>query len=156
MSFTKALFLSVFYRFAFCLPAPNPDPSVQVANGMLAARQAVGSTANDLQDGDCKAMTLIFARGTTETGNMGTIVGPPFANALQQAAGEGNVAVQGVNDYPADVQGFLAGGDAGGTKEMANQVQQAMTSCPNTQVVMSGYRSVVPTIGKIVHKLPCV
>jgi hypothetical protein len=28
------------------------------------------STANDLTSGECKAVTLIFARGTTEPGNL--------------------------------------------------------------------------------------
>jgi cutinase len=62
-------------------------------------------------------MTVIFARGTTETGNVGTLTGPPFFQALAREVGAGNLAVQGV-DYPADVPGFLAGGDAGGSKTM--------------------------------------
>lgn len=86
-------------------------------------------------------MTVIFARGTTETGNVGTLAGPPFFNALEASVGAGNVAVQGV-DYPADIPGFLAGGDAGGSKTMASLVQQAMTQCPSTKIVMAGYRFV--------------
>lgn len=52
--------------------------------------------------------------------------------------GIGNLAVQGV-DYPANVAGFLAGGDAAGSKKMAELVGQAFTQYPNTKVVMSGY-----------------
>jgi cutinase len=73
-------------------------------------------TENDLTNGSpCKAMTVIFARGTTETGNVGTLTGPPFFSALKDAAGAANVAVQGV-DYPASIPGFLAGGDATGSQ----------------------------------------
>jgi hypothetical protein len=43
-------------------------------------------------------MTVIFSRGTT--GNVGTLAGPPFFQALDAAAGASNVAVQSV-DYPA-------------------------------------------------------
>ena len=47
--------------------------------------------------------------------------------------------MQGV-DYSASVAGFLEGGDPAGSKTMAALVEQAMTQCPNTKVVMSGYR----------------
>jgi cutinase len=84
-------------------------------------------------------MTVIFARGTTETGNVDTLTGPPFFTALAQFVGASNLAVQGV-DYPADIPGFLAGGDATGSMTMAQLVTQAMMQCPNTKVVISGYR----------------
>jgi len=32
--------------------------------------------------------------------------------------GSGNVAIQGVNDYSASIDGYLAGGDAAGSAEM--------------------------------------
>lgn len=92
-------------------------------------------------------MTVTFARGTTETGNVGTLAGPPFSQALDAAVGASNVAVQGV-DYPADIPGFLAGGDAGGSAKMASLVAQAMSQCPNTKVVMAGYRYTSLRAGK--------
>jgi cutinase len=72
--------------------------------------------------------------------------------------GANTLAVQGV-EYPADIPGFLAGGDADGSAAMlvslcqitypransslrAKLVTQAMTQCPSTKVVMSGYRLV--------------
>lgn len=98
------------------------------------------NTQNGLAAGSaCKAMTVIFARGTTEQGNVGTLTGPPFFAALEKTVGAGNLAVQGV-EYPADIPGFLAGGDANGSKAMAKLIQQAMTACPDTAIVMSGYR----------------
>lgn len=82
----------------------------------LEKRQSLaGTTQNGLQ-GDCKGMTVIFARGTTEAGNVGSIAGPPFFQALSSKVG-GDLAVQGV-EYPADIPGFLAGGDANGSKTM--------------------------------------
>ncbi|KUJ19203.1 cutinase-domain-containing protein [Mollisia scopiformis] len=105
------------------------------------------TTQNGLtNDTGCKAMTVIFARGTTEQGNVGTLSGPPFFASLAQSVGTENLAVQGV-DYPADIPGFLAGGDANGSKTMAQLVTQAMTTCPNTKVVMSGYSQG----GQLVH-----
>lgn len=105
----------------------------------VAVPRAAGDTRNDLTSGGaCKPMTVIFARGTTETGNVGTLVGPPFFRALESAMGAGNVAVQGV-EYPADIPGFLAGGDKKGSALMAQMATQAMAKCPDTKLVMSGY-----------------
>ncbi|OBT39138.1 hypothetical protein VE00_09691 [Pseudogymnoascus sp. WSF 3629] len=119
---------------------------IAIPEGGLNVRQS-SDTRNDLTDGSaCKAVTVIFARGTTESGNVGTLTGPPFFSALATAIGTGNLAIQGV-DYPANVVGFLAGGDAAGSKNMADLVGQAFTQCPNTKVVISGYSQG----GQLVH-----
>lgn len=111
---------------------------IAIPEGGLNIRQS-SDTRNDLTDGSgCKAATVIFARGTTESGNVGAFAGPPFFSALATAIGTENLAVQGV-DYAADIAGFLAGGDAAGSKLMAELVGQAITQCPDTKVVMSGY-----------------
>lgn len=94
------------------------------------------STRNDLVNGECKAVTVIFARGTGETGNVGTVTGPPFFTALSSALGADNVAVQGV-DYAASTAGFT--GDARGNAQMASLIDRAATQCPGTNVVVSGY-----------------
>ncbi|PYH43907.1 cutinase-domain-containing protein [Aspergillus saccharolyticus JOP 1030-1] len=95
------------------------------------------STANDVTDKTgCKELTFIFARGTSETGNMGTIVGPEVAADLQTLTSD-KVAVQGV-DYPADWAGNAEMGASGGST-MASLVKQAISQCPNTKVVLGGY-----------------
>jgi cutinase len=48
------------------------------------------------------------------------------------------LAIQGV-DYPANVIGFLAGGDAAGATTMFNLINRAVTQCPATKIVVSGY-----------------
>jgi hypothetical protein len=65
----------------------------------------------------CAAMSVIFARGTTEPGNMGVLTGPEFFTALEATVGAQNVAVQGV-DYSASIDGFLEGGDPAGSQAM--------------------------------------
>ena len=103
---------------------------------------AGSSTSNDLVNGACKQVTFIFARGTSEAGNMGSVVGPPLADALKSAFGDDNVAVQGV-DYAADASGAVTGsispGQADGAKKMTQLAQQAASSCPTSKVVLSGY-----------------
>jgi cutinase len=65
--------------------------------GGLSKRQLTGSiTANDVTDkASCKELTFIFARGSDEMGNMGSVVGPPVATQLKSLTGN-KVNVQGV------------------------------------------------------------
>jgi cutinase len=69
---------------------------------------------------------------------MGTVAGPPFVSAIGRMMGAASVAVQGI-DYPADIPGFLAGGDKTGSALMAQMVGQVRTKCPDTALVMAGY-----------------
>ena len=129
------------YFSPICSSAPLLLSLFHLTTSTPVAPRQFSTSANDLKSGDCAPVTVIFARGTTEPGNIGTIVGPPLERAMQAALGNGNVAFQGV-DYPANVAGFLGGGDPNGAKTMAALAQQAVTDCANTQLVMSGYRYV--------------
>ncbi|POS72165.1 cutinase [Diaporthe helianthi] len=113
------------------------------------AAAAYAGTSSQLTDGTpCRAVTLIYARGTTQNGNIGAAgdVGPLLMNNLASIIGSANLAVQGVT-YPASILGFLAGGDATGSQLMANLAVQASTQCPNTKIVLSGYSQG----GQLVH-----
>jgi hypothetical protein len=68
--------------------------------------------------GACTAYTVIFARGTSEPGNVGILVGPPFFDGLRPLVGSSGLTIQGVNDYSASVDGYLEGGDPAGSTEM--------------------------------------
>lgn len=108
-------------------PNGNPVPSAtapsasEIASAVAGCQgvSLVGETRNDIVNGICKPFTLLFARGTTETGNIGSIVGPPFVLALQNAFGANNVAVQGVNNYPADTTDYCTGGSISGSQNLA-------------------------------------
>ena len=100
-----------------CDPATGTD--VADVDLDLGARQLGGSgtTRNDLvgSGGGCGRAVVVFARGTTEPGNVGQVAGPPFFDAL--AAKAPDLAVQGV-DYAASVGGIVQGGDKAGTATM--------------------------------------
>ncbi|GLB35408.1 putative catalyzes the hydrolysis of cutin, a polyester that forms the structure of plant cuticle [Lyophyllum shimeji] len=100
---------------------------------------ALSAAATPLQERQsCADVTVYFARGTTEPGTLGTIVGPPFQSALQGALGSRTLDFIGI-PYPADIAGFLAGGDQGGATTMADDVTAKASACPNTKIVISGY-----------------
>ena len=129
---------------AFASPVPNGRlREFGALNALGAERSAIEKRQDNWSDtrnelADCKPVTLIFARGTIELGNVGSITGPPFFNALSDAIGAENLAVQGV-DYPASIIGYLEGGDLGGAATTAKLLEQAASQCPNTQIVLSGY-----------------
>lgn len=127
----------------------------------LQARQFSSSSYNQLTDGTpCRPVTVVYARGTTQAGNVGdpAAVGPILFNNLASRIGLNNLAIQGVT-YPANVAGFLAGGDAAGSKTMADLIarvrlqakrhakqsrvliydSQAASQCPSTKIIISGY-----------------
>ncbi|KAK0944799.1 hypothetical protein LTR29_003612 [Friedmanniomyces endolithicus] len=96
-----------------------------------------GQTATDVDDGVCAPITLIFARGSTEPGTMGSSVGPAVAKALISSQGASGVAIQGVS-YTATIESNIDQGRTGGPV-MAALAQKALKNCPNTKIALSGY-----------------
>ncbi|CAK5262526.1 unnamed protein product [Mycena citricolor] len=96
----------------------------------------------------CADVMVVFARGTTEVAPIGSVVGPPLQSALTSALGAAgkSLSFAGVN-YPANVQGFLAGGDPQGSQAMANDLTNAANSCPKASLVTVGYSQG----GQLVH-----
>jgi len=117
-----------------------------VFENLLALLTGEQTTYNQL-GGACTTYTVIFARGTTEPGNVGILVGPPFFDALRASVGTSALTIQGVNDYSASIDGYLEGGDPVGSAEMAVQIEAAYKACPKTQLVVSGYSQG----GQLVH-----
>ena len=94
-----------------------------------------GTLMFGMQNPVCSAVTLIFARGTTEVGNMGTCVGPDLARELREKIP--SLSVQGV-DYPANSAGDTRYGASGGPY-MAMLAREARLQCPGTKIVLAGY-----------------
>ncbi|KAJ7478219.1 cutinase [Mycena latifolia] len=86
----------------------------------------------------CTDVIVIFARGTTESAPIGTIVGPPLEAALSSALGGKSLTFTGV-DYAASIPGFLKGGDPAGSAAMAQDLTNAAKSCPKAAIISSGY-----------------
>ena len=133
---TLSILAFLFSSFTLALPTALPSDSDEHS---VDRRISLSATRNDIVKGVCKAVTIIFARGTMELGNVGFFAGPPFFNALEILIGSNKLAIQGV-DYPATIEGYLQGGDARGSAKLAQLVDLAATKCPDTQIVLSGYR----------------
>ncbi|ETN39023.1 uncharacterized protein HMPREF1541_07065 [Cyphellophora europaea CBS 101466] len=137
-------------------PIPNPGLAIDLEEvASVEARRVVGITADEFKQGGCRDVIWFFARGSTEAGNMGTIVGPPTASALKRVLGSDNVAIQGI-DYPALVSTNLlpGGADLGGIREMASLLTQAANDCPNSSILAGGYSQGAALTHRAIENLP--
>ena len=102
-----------FNRPTSTIPStPTPTATSAPGEGNTAGGGTIGGTCTPQAAGSrgtengvvnkncCTDMTVIFARGTGETGNVGSVTGPPMFKALRSKVGNNRVTVQGV-DYPA-------------------------------------------------------
>ncbi|KAI9653225.1 MAG: hypothetical protein M1821_007656 [Bathelium mastoideum] len=132
----------------------NPTTLASAVAGCVGIQPAgTNDTRNDILNGICKPFTLIFARGTSEDPNLGNIVGPPFIDALNATFGTNNVAVQGVNNYPANAAEFCIGGSPEGSQDLAQLISQTRTQCPNTKLCVSGYSQGCQVVHNAVSQL---
>jgi cutinase len=125
------------------IPAPAPVPAEETTpNPEYVSRQVLPTTEEGLRLGlTCGDVVLIFARGSTEVGNMGSIIGPDLARALGRRLGTRDLTVQGVNYAALLSTNYLPGGtDLISENEMKSMLRLADTKCPNAQIVVSGYR----------------
>jgi hypothetical protein len=130
-----AIVATLLAGHAFAYPKPPPQslnkrgwPSINEFLTELADIMPIGDTVSAacdlIGDGEdiaadlfdisntenepCGDVTVLFARGTCDPGNVGVLVGPFFFNSLQSALGGVSLGIKGV-PYPASVQGFLSG-----------------------------------------------
>jgi cutinase len=118
--------LSLSPLLAFSLPVPAPSPAVpspsisktlefpesleeafsSIKLPITTLQKRVDLVENGLSTDPCKALTVVFARGTSEDGNVGKDVGAPLFTALRATLGVDQVTAQGV-DYAANVLGLV-------------------------------------------------
>ncbi|CAG9941147.1 unnamed protein product [Clonostachys rosea f. rosea IK726] len=127
-------FLAALTAFA-CLAAAAPAE--------LDTRQLGSSTATDLEKGqssNCPSAILIFARGSTETGNMGMSVGTSLSGALKKKVS--GIWIQGVGGpYTAGLgdNALPRGSSAAAIKEGVRLMNLAHEKCPNAAILTGGY-----------------
>ncbi|KAK9775663.1 hypothetical protein AB5N19_04781 [Seiridium cardinale] len=104
------------------------------------AALAVAVPSPQTGSASCKKYTLLFARGTSESGTLGTIVGPGLQKSVESALGADQVTTTGIT-YPADSAGITseASGSGPGSQAMTKAAQQALSSCPQTKIILTGY-----------------
>ncbi|RKF76671.1 Cutinase [Golovinomyces cichoracearum] len=146
---TLAFLSFLFFGFVMALPGIfniTTPQQVEAMDQVAAYNQAGGFTTaaeNNTENGlfgPCKPVTMIYARGTGESGNVGgkNSPGPAWFTEMRKVMGEDNLTVQGVN-YEANLFGYLKGGDPEGSQNYYDMADQAVTKCPDTKLVLGGY-----------------
>ncbi|KAF5972967.1 acylase diesterase [Fusarium coicis] len=141
--------MHVSFILSFLLASATALPTASLNKKRAAAAQDVNLleardllNRNDLEDGDsssCPPAILIYARGSTEPGNLGITVGPILAEAMQLAIPD--IWIQGVGGpYTADLApNFLPEGTTDASIDEAKRLfQMAYDKCPDTPVVTAG------------------
>ena len=111
----------IFQLFPVNVALRDAQGLLTIAEKAFALLAGFNTVENDVETGVCGDIVVIFARGTTEPGNVGSLVGPPLFGALRKrmgANGGQTLAVQGVDRYDASVTAYLQGGDASGSQQM--------------------------------------
>ncbi|EWZ02857.1 hypothetical protein FOYG_02076 [Fusarium oxysporum NRRL 32931] len=119
----------------------TPDPNMADTSRLwqqLFSEFTVNSQEDALNQTHCADITVVFARGTNEGGNVGAVAGPPFLEALREKAASLSVAMQGV-EYAANVTGFALGGYLDGSLRMAFDIAAVAVKCPKTKITISGF-----------------
>lgn len=94
------------------------DVTGVLTDALTGVAGTLGITTTDDAGATCADVTILFSRGTGEPGNVGVLTGPAFFDAVQGQLGSRTLAVQGTDNYAADVEGFLQGGSASGSQQL--------------------------------------
>ncbi|KAK6071413.1 cutinase precursor [Seiridium cupressi] len=130
MKFSVSLVASFLVAFASTSPIEIQE---------LQERKTYGTTSDEYVDNGCNDVLLFFARGSTQSGNVGDMPGQQLATAVSAYYGT-KLYVQGV-DYPASLEGNTEPGrcPAAYAKKWGTQLTQAATKCPDAVIVIAGY-----------------
>ena len=109
--------------------------AIAVAGFVSAAAVVSLPVAAEAAAQPCSDVEVVFARGTNEPPGVG-IVGQAFVDALSAQVGGRSVGVYAVN-YPAS-DNYVSSA-ANGSDDARAHIQDIVTGCPGTKVVLGGY-----------------
>ncbi|KAF2678677.1 carbohydrate esterase family 5 protein [Lentithecium fluviatile CBS 122367] len=125
-----------------------------VATTPISKRQT-RTTSKEFSQGGCRDVLFAWARGSTEAGNMGTIVGPPTSDAIKAQFGAQNVATEGIDYAAALAPNALPGGtDAQSAQLMQDTITAMASQCPDSTIVVGGYSQGAAVVHRAVESLP--
>ncbi|PVH97969.1 carbohydrate esterase family 5 protein [Periconia macrospinosa] len=118
-------------------------------------RRATGITSKEFSQGGCRDVLFAWARGSTEAGNMGTVVGPPTSDGIKAKFGETNVATEGIDYDAALAPNALPGGTDSKSRDLMVDTLTAMaTQCPDSVIVAGGYSQGAAVSHRAIESLP--
>ncbi|KAF1918581.1 cutinase-domain-containing protein [Ampelomyces quisqualis] len=137
----KFFAVSFLAALAAASPIAAPEP---IIGDLAAIVRQISDSKTELESGSsssCPKAILVYARGSTEMGNLGTL-GGPLGNALKNKYSAAQVWVQGVGGpYTATLSAntLPRGSTPAAIAEMGRLLNLASTKCPNSKIVAGGY-----------------
>ncbi|KAF1836840.1 cutinase precursor [Decorospora gaudefroyi] len=99
-----------------------------------------GSSSSEFSRGGCRDILFAWARGSSEIGNMGTIVGPQTSDGLKREFGRNAVATEGIEYAALLSTNALPGGTDTRSKNLMKDTLNSMArQCPDSVIVSGGY-----------------
>lgn len=108
----NTLLAAINEYFPDSIAIKSADAIISKAEAAVGKLIDVQETRNDLVEGSCGGVMVMFARGTGELGNIGALVGPKFYDELVSALDGTSVSMQGIDSsaYPAVVADYFTRG----------------------------------------------
>ncbi|KAF2416262.1 cutinase [Tothia fuscella] len=102
---------------------------------------------------NCKSAIFFFARGSTELGNVGAIIGPGVFSALKMMYSD--IAIQGVEYGAGLMTNMMPGGaEPAGIAKAKELFNAAASACPNSMLVGGGYSQGAALMHRAIESLP--
>jgi cutinase len=110
--------------------------SLAVAAVVVATSGLLVTTAGSAAAATCADIDVVAARGTNESGTLGTIVGDPVFAALQNRLSSTKTLSSYRVNYPASL---AAGSASQGNADLVNHVNAQAAACPAQKFILVGY-----------------
>ncbi|MDI6098753.1 cutinase family protein [Actinoplanes sp. NEAU-A12] len=127
----------------FALPTGRGRTGVLLAAALLATGGAVTATSSAASAAACADVDVVVARGTSEPGRLGIIVGDPVYSAIQRRL-IGATSSSHAVDYPASVSPTSV---TAGNRALVEHVTAQAQECPDQRFVLVGYSQGANVVG---------
>jgi len=127
---------------------PNPDPLRQLnpKEAVFPCNFGAAVSLGKIPQG-CAQLEYIYARGTSEPGNLGVVCGDPVVARIKR-----DMPNVKVNGYPVQYPASMAGSSTG-VSDMVKRLESQVKACPESKFVLSGYSQggmvTVQALGKL-------
>lgn len=127
----------------FPLPSGRTRAGVLLAAALLAAGGAAVAASPAANAAACSDVDVVVARGTSEPGGLGIIVGDPVFSAIQRRASGATLTSHAV-DYPASLSPTSP---TDGNRALVEHVSSQAEECPDQRFVLVGYSQGANVVG---------
>jgi len=151
MKYLAATLLASLVSSAVAAPSATQLGSRAVEKRTIEKRQSMNEWS--AKKPNCKSAIFFFARGSTEMGNVGAIIGPGVFSSLKMKYPD--IAIQGVEYGAGLMTNVLPGGaEYAGINKAKELFNAAATACPKSMLVGGGYSQGAALMHRAIESLP--